>query len=163
MTLSSRIVLFALAAPVVWGSCAEYKVNPKSDLVNSTDQTDGDDDDDDSTNTTTTDTGWEWDPSGDDDDDDDTVPGDDDDDTTTDTTPGGTGSTTWDTGTWDLCDWALHVAGFLDAYNTPGDGKVIYCHQSGGPNYVMQDTSVSSCLTHIAHAGDVFPTTICDS
>jgi len=161
MTLSSRILLIALVAPLLWASCSEYKVNPRNEVLNGTAETQGDDDD--ATSTTTTDSGWQWDPNGDDDDD--TVPGDDDDDTTsdTDTTPGGTGSTTWDTGNWDLCDWALHVAGFLDAYNTPGDGKVIYCHQSGGPNYVMQDTSVSSCLTHIAHAGDVFPTSICDS
>ena len=150
------------------GSCSEYQVAHGNKGPNATkaNTTGGDG------TTPTTDSGWVW-TTGDDDDD---VVGDDDDDTGT-TSQGdddddfttGTGTVptidtgTWDTGGWDVCDWALHVAGFLDAYNTPGDGKVVYCHQSGGPNYVMNDTSNAACLTHIAHLGDVFPTTICDS
>ena len=55
------------------------------------------------------------------------------------------------------------MAGFLDPLQTPGDGKVIFCHSSGGSNYVYNDTSISSCLTHISHAYDIMPTTICDS
>ncbi len=160
---SASLARLTLCLAFVVGSCSEYKVANPNKVPNGTETSQGDDDD---FTTSTTDTGWQWTPTGDDDDD--TVPGDDDDDFTTGTgitTTGGSGTTpgTWDTGDWDLCEWAEHIAGFLDAYNIDGDGKVVYCHQSGGPNYIMQDTSTAACLTHIAHLGDIFPTTICDS
>jgi hypothetical protein len=77
---------------------------------------------------------------------------------------GGTDTGTWtDTGSWGACEWAAHVAGYLDQFQTPGDGLVWYCHNDGGPDTVFQESNVDSCLTHIAHSGDIFPTTICDS
>jgi hypothetical protein len=81
-------------------------------------------------------------------------------DTDTDTVP-------WiDTGLTDqeICEEAARIAGYLDPYQTPGDGKVLYCHSGGGPNYTFVDSDISSCLTHLSnHASDVFPTTGCDS
>jgi len=169
--MSSAFWIRTSCALLLIASCSEYKVSDGPNGPRGTDTTSNKGDDDD--NDTTTDSGWQWTPEGDDDDDDDTtnqgdddddtVPGDDDDDDDDDTTPGLPDTGTWDTGNWDLCNWAEHVAGYLDAYNTPNDDKVVYCHKSGGPNYVMQDTSVSACLTHIDHLGDIFPTTICDS
>lgn len=94
--------------------------------------------------------------------------------TGTGTTSSGTGTGTgtgtlpphtglWDTGVWDLCDWADQIAGFLDGYNLAGDNKVVYCHATGGGNFNMVDSSVNSCLTHISHVDDIFPSTLCDS
>ena len=82
---------------------------------------------------------------------------------------GGTGSGTggWtgttDTATWDECDWAQAVAGWLDGLQTPYDGRVLYCHSSSGTNFVFVDSDINSCLTHVGHAYDIFPTTLCDS
>lgn len=61
------------------------------------------------------------------------------------------------------CDIAILWAPFLDSFNVPGDGMVFYCHNSGGPNYVLHHSSTNSCLTHISHYNDIFPSTLCDS
>lgn len=63
----------------------------------------------------------------------------------------------------DLCDKASRTTGYLDHFQTSGDGKVLFCHREGGPNYVEIDTDVSACLSHLDHDLDVFPTTGCDS
>ena len=70
-----------------------------------------------------------------------------------------------DTGGYeDACeDAGSRTAGYLDAYQTAGDGKVVFCHQVGGPNWVEIDTDISACLPHLDHELDVFPTTGCDS
>lgn len=76
----------------------------------------------------------------------------------------GTGSTI-DTGLTDeqICTYAASLAGYLDRYQTAGDGHVLYCHSSGGSNWTFVDSNISSCLPHLNHAYDVFPTTGCDS
>jgi hypothetical protein len=63
----------------------------------------------------------------------------------------------------DLCSKAARTAGYLDSFQTPGDGKVLYCHRGGGPHYVLVDTDISACLPHLDHVNDVFPSTLCDS
>ena len=69
----------------------------------------------------------------------------------------------WDSAATGLCDFASLVTGFLDQFQTPYDGKVIFCHSSSGNSYTQIDTNNSSCLTHINHAYDIFPTTLCDT
>lgn len=80
---------------------------------------------------------------------------------TTTGTPTGTpaGSTTTNPAT--VCINAAAIPGFLDAIQVPGSGLVIYCHNSPG-GLVMQNDPTLTCLTHISHAGDIFPTTLCD-
>ena len=63
----------------------------------------------------------------------------------------------------DLCSKAARTAGYLDKFQTAGDGKVLYCHRGGGPHYVLVDSDISSCLPHLDHENDVFPSTLCDS
>jgi hypothetical protein len=102
--------------------------------------------------------------------DDDDATGDDDDDTTGNTT----GSETPPDWTWtgdvptdptgdEICELAAALVIELDPYQTPGDGRVVYCHAGGGTNIHYIETDISSCLPHINHPGDVFPTTGCDS
>ena len=62
----------------------------------------------------------------------------------------------------EICQNAALVAGFLDAYQTPNDGQVTYCHGTGG-GYNYLNTSISACETHANHNNDIFPTTLCDS
>ena len=71
-----------------------------------------------------------------------------------------------DTGLTDqeICENAAVIAGYLDPYQTPYDGKVLYCHSGGGTSYTFVDSDISSCGSHLTgHANDVFPTTGCDS
>lgn len=63
----------------------------------------------------------------------------------------------------DFCEKAASIAGFLDSYQVPGDGRVIYCHSGTGRHYTIIDTDISSCLPHLDHVADVFPSTLCDS
>jgi hypothetical protein len=107
-------------------------------------------------------------------DDDDTAPGDDSP-PDTDTTPGGgdddddNGSETGTPGTdtdlteEEICEAAAALTITLDPYQTPDDGKVIYCHSSSGGSYNYIDSNISSCLPHLNHNYDVFPTSGCDT
>jgi hypothetical protein len=76
-------------------------------------------------------------------------------------------SSTGDSGTGeipdDVCELAAATSGYLDAFETPGDGRVLYCHSGSGKSYVFVDSDIDSCLAHLDHRGDVFPTTLCDS
>ncbi|MCA9493359.1 MAG: hypothetical protein KC621_25685, partial [Myxococcales bacterium] len=80
---------------------------------------------------------------------------------------GGTGSggtATGGTPTTDqeLCERAAGLAGYLDQWQTAGDGRVYYCHSSSG-NYTFVESDISSCLPHLNHNFDVFPSTGCDT
>lgn len=77
----------------------------------------------------------------------------------TDDGPGDTG----ESDPYDACEEALNFAEALDRYQVEGDGRVLYCHSSSGHNLVLVDSSIDSCLTHLDHRYDIFPTTLCDS
>jgi hypothetical protein len=81
------------------------------------------------------------------------------------TTWGGTIPTQPDTGLTDdeICDRAASLAGYLDAWQTAGDGRVYYCHSSSGTNWVFVESDISSCIPHLNHNYAVFPTTGCDT
>jgi hypothetical protein len=138
---------------------------------------DDDDDDDDTTPTVTTDdTGWIWTTT--DTEDTDTIgtgtgttgtgtgtgTGGGDTGTGTGTGTGGTTTTTPPTGD-EVCDLAAAtgLATALDPYQIPGDGRVVYCHSSAGNSYNYVESDISSCLPHINHNFDIFPSTGCDS
>ena len=74
-------------------------------------------------------------------------------------------ATTSDTGLTDdeFCQKAATLSGFLDGFQTPDDGKVVFCHSGSGSHYSKNDTDISACLPHLNHTNDVFPTTGCDS
>lgn len=61
------------------------------------------------------------------------------------------------------CVVASNIADHLDPFQVPGDGRVRYCHRTSPGNWVMIETDISSCVPHIHHDLDIFPTTICDS
>jgi len=61
------------------------------------------------------------------------------------------------------CEEAKRTTGYLDGFQRPGDGKVVFCHRQGGPNYVIINTDIDACLPHLDHDQDVFPTSGCDS
>jgi hypothetical protein len=63
----------------------------------------------------------------------------------------------------DACVLASEIDGYLDAFQTAGDGRVLYCHSGSGKSFVFVDSDIDSCLAHLDHRGDVFPTTLCDS
>lgn len=63
----------------------------------------------------------------------------------------------------EICELAAALALTLDPYQTPGDGRVVYCHSGSGSSYNYIETDISSCLPHLNHDHDVFPTTGCDS
>jgi hypothetical protein len=63
----------------------------------------------------------------------------------------------------DLCSLAARTAGYLDAFQVPGDGQVLFCHRESGPHFVEINTNISACIPHLDHTHDVFPTTLCDS
>ena len=69
----------------------------------------------------------------------------------------------WETGEEFICQHAADIDGYLDAFETAGDGKVLYCHSSSGKNYVLVESDIDSCLTHMGHKYDIFPTTLCGS
>ena len=54
-------------------------------------------------------------------------------------------------------------AGWLDAFQTPGNGLVLFCHWDPATNaYLTLNVATATCLTHIGHSLDLFPTTLCD-
>jgi hypothetical protein len=61
-----------------------------------------------------------------------------------------------------FCSAAALISTYLDALQTPGDGKVIFCHYAGG-HYNIQDINISACFPHLSHVQDVLPSTLCDS
>lgn len=63
----------------------------------------------------------------------------------------------------DACVIAAEIDGYLDGFQTEGDGRVLYCHSGSAKSYVFVDSDIDSCLAHLDHRGDVFPTTLCDS
>ena len=63
----------------------------------------------------------------------------------------------------DACEYAVQIDGYLDQFETAGDGRVLYCHSGSGHNYNLVESSVDSCIPHLAHIFDIFPTTLCGS
>lgn len=63
----------------------------------------------------------------------------------------------------DTCALAENLTGYLDRYQTAGDGRVLYCHGTGNGRFVLVDSDISSCFSHLNHRHDVFPSTGCDS
>jgi hypothetical protein len=63
----------------------------------------------------------------------------------------------------DLCNDAATLVGYLDQFQTPGDDRVLYCHSGAGGSWNFVESNISSCLPHLNHNFDVFPTTGCDS
>lgn len=93
--------------------------------------------------------------------------------TTGDTAAPPTGTTAETTGTSppidtgltgpEICETAANLVGYLDGYQTAGDGKVLFCHSQNGNKWVYIESDISACLPHLGHAYDIFPTTGCDS
>lgn len=63
----------------------------------------------------------------------------------------------------DTCALAENLTGYLDRYQSPGDGRVLYCHGTGNGGFVLVDSDIRSCFPHLNHRHDVFPSTGCDS
>ena len=64
----------------------------------------------------------------------------------------------------DVCSGVNPLDLSLDIMQVPGDGRVLYCHGGGGGgHWTLVESDISSCLPHLQHEGDVFPTTGCDS
>ncbi len=61
------------------------------------------------------------------------------------------------------CVKASRVPGWLDQFQTPGDGKVIFCHRNAPGKWSVIDTRIRSCIPHAGHLRDIFPSTLCDS
>jgi hypothetical protein len=62
-----------------------------------------------------------------------------------------------------ICEKAAALTITLDPYQTPDDGRVVYCHSGSGGGYNYIESDISSCLPHLNHDYDVFPTTGCDN
>ena len=62
-----------------------------------------------------------------------------------------------------FCQEAATLAGYLDPYQSADDGRVLFCHSGSGSHYNLIETDISSCLPHLSHASDVFPTSGCDT
>ncbi|TNE84182.1 MAG: hypothetical protein EP330_30660 [Deltaproteobacteria bacterium] len=73
-----------------------------------------------------------------------------------------------------LCAYAAYTAGFLDQFQDPNDGSVLFCHKDGQGRYGLVNSSFNSCQRHwtnhrstevidglTVEAGDVFPTLGC--
>ena len=78
-------------------------------------------------------------------------------DSDTDTAPTDTGLTGEE-----ICERAARVFGYLDRFQTPGDGRVFFCHFTGSGWHYLE-TDISACLSHAQQHSDTFPTTGCDS
>ncbi len=65
--------------------------------------------------------------------------------------------------TVDSCETAVNITEWLDRFEVPGDGRVQYCHSQTGRRWVRIETDIDACLPHLAHAYDVFPSTLCGS
>lgn len=63
----------------------------------------------------------------------------------------------------DVCERAENLTAYLDRFQVPDDGHVLYCHGTGGGGFVLVDSNISSCFPHLDHRWDVFPSTGCDS
>jgi hypothetical protein len=63
----------------------------------------------------------------------------------------------------DTCERAANISGYLDRFQVAGDGRVLYCHSSSGRGFVVIASDISSCLPHLDHRYDIFPTSLCDS
>ena len=61
-----------------------------------------------------------------------------------------------------FCNYAEENPGWLDSWQVAGDGKVVFCH-AGGTSWSLIDISISACVPHLSHSGDVHPSTGCDS
>lgn len=62
---------------------------------------------------------------------------------------------------WDTCDWAFHVALFLDHLADPATDTMRFCHSASCNNYTEVVGDVGTCLTHIGHSCDIFPSWGC--
>lgn len=85
------------------------------------------------------------------------------DDPTIDTDGGGGETDTPDIPTADDCTRAVELDGWLDQFQVQGDDRVLFCHSGSGGHYSMVEANIDSCLKHLRHPGDVFPTLLCDS
>jgi hypothetical protein len=63
----------------------------------------------------------------------------------------------------EICEKAAALTITLDPYQTPEDGRVVYCHSGSGGGYNYIESDISSCLPHLNHEYDVFPTSGCDN
>jgi hypothetical protein len=63
----------------------------------------------------------------------------------------------------EICEKAAALTITLDPYQVPEDGRVVYCHSGSGNGYNYIESDISSCLPHLNHDFDVFPTTGCDN
>jgi hypothetical protein len=63
----------------------------------------------------------------------------------------------------EICELAANLTGYLDRFQTAGDGRVLYCHSGSGDGYNLVDSDIDSCSAHLDHRYDVFPSTGCDS
>ena len=61
------------------------------------------------------------------------------------------------------CVIATQVSGWLDQFQTPLDGKVVFCHRTSLGNWTIVDASISACRAHAYHLLDQFPSSLCDS
>jgi hypothetical protein len=61
------------------------------------------------------------------------------------------------------CARASRIPGYLDRFQTPGDGKVVFCHRTSAGSWTRIDTSTSACIHHAGHLLDLFPRTLCDN
>lgn len=61
------------------------------------------------------------------------------------------------------CVQAESIPDWLDQFQVPNDGKVYFCHSGSGSSYTIVNSDISSCMAHLSHSHDVFPTTLCDS
>jgi hypothetical protein len=55
-----------------------------------------------------------------------------------------------------FCAAAADDPTILDDFETPGDDHVLYCHNASCNGYVLVDSNIDSCLTHLDHSCDVF-------
>ena len=61
------------------------------------------------------------------------------------------------------CETAGNLTEYLDTFQVTGDDRVLYCHGTGGGNFVLVESDISACFPHLDHRFDVFPATGCDS
>lgn len=78
-------------------------------------------------------------------------------------TPPTGGGITADTAGWNVCDYATHIAGYLDPYRAAAPpGCRVWCHPGPGGGLVLMYGDRQTCVSHIPHNTDIFPTPICD-
>lgn len=62
-----------------------------------------------------------------------------------------------------VCVVTENLTQWLDTFQVTGDARVLYCHGTGGGQFVLVESDISACFPHLDHRWDVFPSTGCDS